>query len=212
MYHYWEHYTPGYDSAVEGVLAGFFVIIGIFVLIALIVCLLKVIGTWRILSKANQPGWGAIIPFYNTYLLCKISGVNPWWIVICLFSSILNVIPIIGTLACGAISIYFMILLNVSLARSFKKDDSFAIGLILLAPIFYLILGCGSSKYEGENPMEDFVFNQLNSSNSNNQNKNTIKSSSNSKEDNKEVSYCSNCGSKIDEFTRFCPNCGNEIK
>ncbi len=212
MYHHWEHYTPGYDVAVEGVFAGLFVMIGIFVLIALIVCLLKVIGTWRILSKANQPGWGAIIPFYNTYLLCKISGVNPWWIVICLFSSILNAIPIIGTLACGAISIYFMILLNVSLARSFKKDDSFAIGLILLAPIFYLILGCGNSEYEGENPMEDFVLNQFNSSNNNNQNKNTTKSSSNSKEDNKEVSYCSNCGSKIDEFTRFCPNCGNEIK
>ena len=173
---------------------------------------MKIIGTWRILSKANQPGWGAIIPFYSTYLLCKISGVNPWWIVICLFSPILNVIPIVGALACGMVSIYFMILLNVSLARSFKKDDSFAIGLILLAPIFYLVLGCGNSEYEGENPMEDIVFNQISASNNKNQSKTNKKSSSDEKEDKKEVSYCSNCGSKIDEFTRFCPNCGNEIK
>lgn len=212
MYHHWEHYTPGYDVAVEGVLAGFFVIIVILILIALIFGLMKIIGTWRILSKANQPGWGAIIPFYNTYLLCKISGVNPWWIVICLFSPILNVIPIVGALACGMVSIYFMILLNVSLARSFKKDDSFAIGLILLAPIFYLVLGCGNSEYEGENPMEDIVFNQISASNNKNQSKTNKKSSSDEEEDKKDVSYCSNCGSKIDEFTRFCPNCGNEIK
>ncbi len=206
MYDYvpYNHFIE--DVAIEGFLAGFFVVIVFFILIALIFCLMKIIGTWRILSKAKQPGWGAIIPFYNTYLLCKISGVNPWWIVICLFSPILNVIPIVGTLACGAISIYFMILLNVSLARSFKKDDSFAIGLILLAPIFYLILGCNNSEYEGENSMEDFVFNQLNSTN--NKRQNNTKSSFNSKE----VSYCSNCGSKIDEFTRYCPNCGKEIK
>lgn len=200
------------NAAVEGLLAGFIVVIIVAIIFASIFGLMKIIGTWRILSKANQPGWGAIIPIYNTYLLCKISGVNPWWIVICLCSPLLNIIPIVGSLAFAAACLYFTILLNVSLARSFKKDDSFAIGLILLAPIFYLILGCGNNDYEEASPMEDIVFKQINSTSNRNQNGSNSKSSSSDKDNKKEVSYCSNCGSKIDEFTRFCPNCGNEIK
>ena len=123
----------------------------VFVIMIMLICItlgiLQIIGTWKILTKANKPGWGALIPFYNQYLLCKITGVNPWWIVIVICSGFLSFIPVIGGLLSFAASIYFAILLNVSLARSFGKEDSYAVGLILLAPIFYFILGTKDTKY-----------------------------------------------------------------
>ena len=143
---------------------------------------------------------------YNQYLLCKITGVSPWWILIVLLSPILNIIPIIGCIASMAISIYFLILLNVSLARSFGKEDSFAVGLILLAPIFYFILGIKDDNYLGEKPMNDIVFKKVSGSinNSNQQTSNNFATG-------EDVKFCSKCGAKVDADTKFCPSCGTEM-
>ena len=80
----------------------------VFVIMIMLICItlgiLQIIGTWKILTKANKPGWGALIPFYNQYLLCKITGVNPWWIVIVICSGFLSFIPVIGGLLSFAAS------------------------------------------------------------------------------------------------------------
>lgn len=197
--------------ATEGIWAGILAIFGIILVIGLIIGIVQIIGMWKMLKKAGKPGWGSIIPIYNVYLLCKISGVNPWWLLVVFLSPVLAIIPILGELAIFAISIYFMILLSVSLARSFGKEDIFAAGLIFLSPIFYLILGCGSSKYEGEKPMNDIIFNKIKGNNNvNNQNTNdSVNDNQNTQNSN--VKYCASCGSQVDVNTRFCPNCGKEI-
>lgn len=179
----------------------------VFVIMIMLICItlgiLQIIGTWKILTKANKPGWGALIPFYNQYLLCKITGVNPWWIVIVICSGFLSFIPVIGGLLSFAASIYFAILLNVSLARSFGKEDSYAVGLILLAPIFYFILGTKDNKYLGEKPMDDVVFNKINQTANNNKSK--------TNNENTNVKYCSSCGAQITKDTKYCPSCGKEV-
>ena len=181
--------------------------------IIMLICIIfktpKIIGTWKILTKANKPGWGALIPFYNEYLLCQITGVNPWWIVIVICSGFLSFIPVIGGLLSFAASIYFEILLNVSLARSFSKEDSYAVGLILLAPIFYLILGTKDNNYLGTRPMDDIVFNKINQNNNNTSN-NTANQSNNS-EQTANAKYCSSCGAQITKDTKYCPSCGKEV-
>ena len=155
MYNY--NYS-GLGALTAGLMAGF----AVMMLISLAVAVAMIIGMWKILEKGNKPGWGALIPFYNVYLLCEIVGVNPWWILIMVLSPILSIIPIIGVLAEFVVMIYFSILLNVSLARAFKKEDGFAVGLILLAPVFYLILGFGKeNNYVGKNPMNDLLFDNL---------------------------------------------------
>lgn len=189
------------SGEVAGIFAGIFAVIGVICFIAFVVGIFHIIGMWKILKKAGKPGWGSLIPFYNVYLLCQITGINPWWILIVIFSPILCIVPIIGSLASMAVSIYFSILLNVSLARSFGKEDAYAVGLILLAPFFYFALGIGNDEYKGENPMEDFIFKDNNSNTSN------PATSSNSK-----TRYCSGCGTKIDDTTKFCPKCGQEVK
>jgi hypothetical protein len=34
------------------------------------------IGLWPTLEKAGLPGWGALIPIYNVYLIFKLGGVS----------------------------------------------------------------------------------------------------------------------------------------
>ena len=201
-----SYYDTSASAAAGGIIGAVFAFLGVFILIAVALAVLQIIGTWKILTKAKQTGWGSLIPFYNQYLLCKITGVNPWWILIVVLSPILNVIPIIGSIASMAVSIYFLILLNVSLARSFGKEDSFAVGLILLAPIFYFILGIKDDNYLGEKPMNDIVFKKVSGSinNSNQQTSNNFATG-------EDVKFCSKCGAKVDADTKFCPSCGTEM-
>ena len=195
-------YNYSYDG-LGALFAGFAIFFGIIMIIALAVAVVTIIGMWKVLEKGNKPGWGALIPFYNQYLLCDMVGVNPWWILIVALSPILNVVPVIGGLASFAVSIYFTVLLNVSLARAFKKEDGFAVGLILLAPVFYLILGFGKeNNYVGKNPMKDLLFDNLKENN--NSNVNEAQYTENTK-------YCPACGNKMDIDTKYCPKCGKEL-
>lgn len=205
----------------------FLVIMG-FVLVAAV---LTLIGQWKLFKKAGQDGWKAIIPIYNTYILCQITGVNPWWILIVFGCGFIGgIFPVLSFVASIA-SLYFNVLLAISTARSFGKDDSYAIGLILLSPVFYLILGCGESSYVGAKPMNDVILNAIMkqtgntssqgngvtnggfSSNSTTTSPTEVLSDS-SVSDTKQngtIQFCSQCGTRISEHDRFCPNCGREI-
>lgn len=190
-------------NAIGGFAVGMMIFLGFIVLIAIAVLVLKIIGEWKILVKGGKPGWGALIPFYNQYLLCDMVGISPWWILIVFVCGCLSFIPVIGSLLSLAASIYFAIILNVSIARSFGKEDSYAVGLILLQPIFYLILGCGEAKYEGKKPMDDVIMNSI-TKNAQSSSTSTAKSS--------DTKFCTACGNKMDKDTKFCPACGKEVK
>jgi hypothetical protein len=103
-------------------------------LVGLAVGILIIAGLWKIFTKAGKPGWAAIIPIYNTYIICKIAGKPGWWV-------LLLMIPFVN--------IIFAILLMVELARSFGKGIGYAVGLILLNVIFIPMLGFGDAAYQG---------------------------------------------------------------
>ena len=96
--------------------------------------ILMIAACWKIFTKAGQPGWAAIIPIYNWYVLCKIVGRPGWWVILLLIPFINFIIGII---------------LCIDLAKSFGKGVGFGIGLILLGVIFFPILGFGSAQYQG---------------------------------------------------------------
>ncbi len=102
------------------------------VYIAVIVFML--VAMWRVYEKAGQPGWAAIVPIYNLYVLLKIAGKPGWWLV-------LFFIPIVN--------IVMMVLTYLEVARKFGKSDAFAVGLILLSFIFFPILAFGDATYKG---------------------------------------------------------------
>ena len=196
-------YTYNYDfSSADGLLVGAFAIFGIALLFGLAISIFMIIVNWRIFTKGNKPGWASIIPIYNEIVLCQMVGVNPWWVLISLCAGIFSFIPIIGPLVALFVAIYFAILKSVSLARAFGKEDAFAIGLILLPIVFYPILAFGSSEFQGENPMDDFVFKKAHDVIDTEKQNNATK----------DVKYCSSCGAKMSKDAKFCPKCGNEIK
>src|SRR3979490_297961 len=53
-------------------------IIGTVIYLALMVALIA--GVWKMFSKAGQPGWASLIPFYNTIVMLRITGKSGWWI------------------------------------------------------------------------------------------------------------------------------------
>jgi len=87
---------------------------------------------------AGKPGWAALVPLYNIYVMYQISGVRPLWLVL-LFIPVLNVIA--------------TIVVSVALAERFGKGAGFGIGLAFLPFIFYLILGFGDATYRGPGPV-----------------------------------------------------------
>lgn len=89
---------------------------------------------WKVFVKAGQPGWAAIIPIYNIYIMTKITGKPGIWTLFCL-------IPFIN--------IIFGIWLINMMSKSFGKDEGFTVGLLLLGIVFWPILGFGSAKYLG---------------------------------------------------------------
>ena len=89
---------------------------------------------WKVYEKAGQPGWAAIIPIYNFYIMLKIGGKPGWWLLMLL-------IPFVN--------IVFLIWTYNMISKSFGKDEGFTAGLIFLGFIFWPILGFGSAKYLG---------------------------------------------------------------
>jgi membrane protein YqaA with SNARE-associated domain len=61
-----------------------------FVIIGLLFVLVAVAAMWKVFTKAGQPGWAAIVPFYNTYVLLKIVGRPGWWLLL-LFIPLVNI-------------------------------------------------------------------------------------------------------------------------
>ncbi len=89
---------------------------------------------WTIFSKANKPGWAAIVPIYNIIVLLEIVGRPLWWILIYL-------VPFVNLIV--------VIIVLVELAKSFGKGVGFAVGLIFLPFIFYPMLAWGGATYQG---------------------------------------------------------------
>ncbi len=44
---------------------------------SMISAILTIIGMWKIFKKAGEKGWKSIIPYYNMYIQCKVSGRKP---------------------------------------------------------------------------------------------------------------------------------------
>jgi len=101
---------------------------------SLAVTVLLIIDLWIIFKKAGVPGWGAIIPIYNIYVLIKIVGRSGWWLLLLL-------IPIVNVVV--------WIVLAFDLAKAFGRSGVFAFFLLwLLPPIGMSIIAFGESRYQ----------------------------------------------------------------
>lgn len=107
---------------------------GVLLVVELALLVLMLAALWRVFTKAGQPGWAALIPFYNLYVLLQIAGKPGWWL-------ILMLIPLVN--------LFIGIITLAALAANFGKGVGFTIGLILLPIVFYPILGFGGAQFHG---------------------------------------------------------------
>ena len=106
----------------------------LFLVVWLAIIVAVVAGTWKAFEKAGEPGWAAIVPIYNVYVMIKIGG-NEWWWLILLFVPVINVIAILK--------------ISIDVAKAFGQGLGFGLGLWLLAFVFWPLLGFGDYEYQG---------------------------------------------------------------
>ena len=132
---------------------------GMYLIFAFVWWILQIIANWNIFTKAGEAWWKSLIPIYGDYVSYKIAWQTSYfWLNFILGillsyvsnanlneSMFLSLIVILLKIALTVINIMYC----VKLARAFGRGIGFAIGLILLQPIFLLILGFGSDQYYG---------------------------------------------------------------
>ena len=94
--------------------------------------IINIVALWKVFTKAEQPGWGAVIPLYNWYVMLKIAGRPGWWF-------ILSFIPIVNLIT---------LIVPFDIAKRFGKGTGFGLGMLLLGPIFFPILGFSDAEYQ----------------------------------------------------------------
>lgn len=94
---------------------------------------------WRVFEKAGQPGWAALIPFYNMYIFTQVVQRPKWWMLL----YFLSIVPFVGSIAVLVI----LIMDYHRLSLSFGKEAGFTVGLIFLGIIFLSILAFGDVTY-----------------------------------------------------------------
>jgi hypothetical protein len=115
--------------------------VGLLVIVYIVVIVFEIAALWKVFVKAGRPGWAAIIPIYNVYVLLKVIGRPGWWLLLFL----LGIIPLVGWIVLVVIGI----IIGQDLAKSFSKSSGFGVGLWLLSFIFVPILGFGQAQYAG---------------------------------------------------------------
>ena len=127
-------------------IAGLIAFFAAFALVFIAIAVVTLIGMWKVFTKAGHPGWAVLIPIYNLILLLRIAGLAWYWV----FTPLIVLIPFLGAIA----YLVWVVWVHHRISTRFGQGVGFTIGLTLLGPIFWLILGFGSSKYVGEQPAQ----------------------------------------------------------
>lgn len=139
MYEYDYSYSTGDTELVAGILGLF----GVLWLVIAAVCIFLIVCQWRIFTKAGQPGWKALIPFYSGWVFNQIIfGPQFGWL---MFAYFVGVIPVVGSLAMIAWTVYTY----VKLANAYGKSGGFGAFMVFFPVIGLPMLAFGSSQYCG---------------------------------------------------------------
>ena len=92
------------------------------------------VGWILVFRKAGMPGWAALVPFYNIYVMVvHVARLSKLWFVLVL-------IPPVQIIA--------VFLVSVEVAKRFGRSEAYGLGLALLGFVFYPVLGFGKSRYQ----------------------------------------------------------------
>ena len=121
---YYVDYGYGYGNATS-LLGGLAAVLVIISLVCAVASILMLVSMWKVFVKCGKPGWAAIIPVYNMYIMCEIAE-KPWWYIL------LFLVPFAN--------IYAMFVLYDGVAKKFGKTTGFIIGMMFLPFVFWPML------------------------------------------------------------------------
>ncbi len=149
-----DQMLAGDSVAVAGVaVAGTLLLVAIIALI--LGQILAVIGRWKTIKKLGGEGWSQVIPVYSEWAMSRAAGCT---MALCVAVTVLDLITFFqGAITAdwfqyiaGACTVAFIVVRCVYLykvCQRFGKDGvGFALGLVILPFIFWMILGCGSAQ------------------------------------------------------------------
>ena len=181
---------------------GFGAFLVVFLLILVIgVSVVIIIAQWKLFKKAGKNGWEALIPFYSTWVLVEISGLNWWYFLIAMSSFIISLIlPPLAFL--GTLATYFAnFLIFYNIAKKMKQNEVlYGVLGALVTYVAVAILGF-SKNITFDNSIEVSPNGAIG------EKKNNQTSTNNTPE-----RYCLGCGQKIANDSQFCGNCGKKVE
>lgn len=150
----------------------------IFAVPALVYLVFVCIAYWRTMRKMHRPGWFIFIPYAPIIVFYgRCWRLHAFWRYLCanimvaistivlapymvagspdMFNTASNtmiLVALVVLLVSYIIVLVNFIRLNLHISRAFGKGVGFALGLIFLPGIFYLILGLSKMEYIGKNP------------------------------------------------------------
>ncbi|MFB6072990.1 MAG: DUF5684 domain-containing protein [Halobacterium sp.] len=89
-------------------------------------------GYWRTFEKAGEPGWAALVPFYNLWVLCRIGHCARFWFW-------LSFVPVLNAVALARIA--------VGVADQFGRGVPFGLALLVVPWLAWPILGFAGFEY-----------------------------------------------------------------
>ena len=116
-----------------GAQAGMMIFLVIYFIFIFVVLALVFAGMWKAFTKAGQPGWAAIVPLYNFYVVGEISGRG----------GMFGLLTAIAQAVCFPVGLIMAIMLFIDFSKAYGQGPGFGVGLALLGPIFFPILGFG---------------------------------------------------------------------
>lgn len=135
-------------SAGSAFIGVFFFMFGLVMLIVAVI----IISLWKIFTKAGQPGWAAIVPYYGYYIqTVKVARASIWYFIVACVPTLLAItrVPIPEAVegALGTVTFVMYAIVVYKMAKMFGKGIGYTIGLVLLPFIFYPMLAFGDSVY-----------------------------------------------------------------
>lgn len=112
------------QNLISTVIGGSIILILIILLFALAAAIVCLVAEWKLFKKAGKKGWEAIVPFYNSYVLIEIAGLNWWYFLILISGTILSILGVTGlslvTTLAGCF-VNFLVFYNV--AKKTKQNE-----------------------------------------------------------------------------------------
>lgn len=126
---YTTYGTYDYNTTSTAAAGGLLASMLVYWIICIALYVVLVISFWKVFTKAGRPGWAALIPVYNAWVLYEIGEQKGFW---CL-------VPVAN--------IVFYIKAAIVIANKFGKSTGFAVLLILLPYVGFPILAFSNAKY-----------------------------------------------------------------